>query len=204
MKLTATILAGALALVSTAAFAQTAAPAATARVRGTVEKLDGSVATIKTDKGQSVTLKLTADVAVSAVVKVNPADIKPGAYIGVGARPMPDGTLQALQVTVFPEAQRGVGEGHRDWSAMPQTTMTNGTVADTVTAVNGPNLTMKYKDGEKKLVIGPDAVVITTVPTDKADLKVGAELVTTATKNEDGSFSTNRVTVGKNGVAPPL
>ena len=200
MKITAPILAGALALMSTVVFAQ----APSARVRGTVEKLEGNVATVKTDKGQSVMLKLAPDYAVSAVVKVNPADIKPGAYIGVGARPMPDGTLQAVQVTVFPEAQRGVGEGHRDWSAMPQTTMTNGTVADTVTSVNGPNLTMKYKDGEKKLVIGPDATVITTVPADKADLTVGAELVTTATKNEDGSFSTGRITVGKNGVAPPL
>ena len=201
MKLTAKILAGAFALVAATAFAQ-APPSA--RVRGTVEKVDGNVVTVKNDKGQTFTLKLAADYSVSAVVKVSPTDIKPGAYIGVGARPMPDGTLQAIQVTVFPEAQRGVGEGHRDWSAMPQTTMTNGTVADTVTAVNGPNLTMKYKDGEKKLVIGPDATVITTVATDKADLKVGAELVTTATKNEDGTYSTARITVGKNGVAPPL
>ena len=185
---------------ATSAFAQ----APSARIRGAVEKLEGGVATVKTTEGQSVTLKLAPNLAVSAVARINAADIKPGSYIGAGARPMPDGSLSAIQVMVFPEAQRGTGEGHRDWSAMPQTTMTNATVSEAVSAVNGPVVTLKYKDGEKKLVIGPDATILTTIPAEAADLKVGAELVTTATKNEDGTFSTARVTVGKNGVAPPL
>ena len=189
-----------LSITATAALAQ----APSARIRGTVEKLEGNVAIVKNDKGQSFTLKLTPDYAVTAVVKATMSDIKPGLFIGAGARPMPDGTLAAVQVMIFPEAQRGTGEGHRDWSAMPQTTMTNATVAESVSAVSGPVLTLKYKDGEKKLIIGSDANIITTVPADKADLKVGAELVTTATKGPDGSLTTARVTVGKNGVAPPL
>ena len=189
-----------LSIAATAAFAQ----APSARIRGTVEKLDAGVATVKTTEGQSVTLKLAPNLAVSAVAKIGVADIKPGSYIGAGARPMPDGSLNAIQVMVFPEAQRGTGEGHRDWAAMPQTTMTNATVAETVGAVNGPIVTLKYKDGEKKLVIGPDAAILTTVPAEASDLKVGAELVTTATKNDDGTFTTARVTVGKNGLAPPL
>jgi len=180
------------------------AQAPTARIRGTVEKLDGGVATVKTAEGQSVTLKLAPNASISAVVKINASDIKPGSFIGAGARPMADGSLSAIQIYVFPEALRGTGEGHRDWSAMPQTTMTNATVAETVSAVSGPVLTLKYKDGEKKLVIGPDANIITTTPAEPGDLKVGTELVATATKNEDGTFSTARVTVGKNGVAPPL
>jgi hypothetical protein len=195
-----TLVATFLALAATTAFAQTPST----RVRGTVEKLEAGVATVKTTDGQSVTLKLAPNLAISAVVKLSASDIKPGSFIGAGARPMADGSLGAIQINVFPEAQRGTGEGHRDWSAMPQTTMTNATVAETVSAVNGPVLTLKYKDGEKKLVIGPDAIILTTVPAEAADLKVGAELVTTATKNEDGTFSTARVTVGKNGVAPPL
>ena len=190
----------AMTLATTTAFAQ----APSARVRGTVEKLETGVATVKTTEGQSVTLKLAPNLAISAVVKLNASEIKPGSFIGAGARPMADGSLSAIQINVFPEAQRGTGEGHRDWAAMPQTTMTNATVAETVSAVNGPVVTLKYKDGEKKLVIGPDAIILTTVPAEAADLKVGAELVTTATKNEDGTFSTARVTVGKNGVAPPL
>ena len=190
----------AITLATTAAFAQTPS----ARVRGTVEKLEAGVATVKTTDGQSVTLKLAPNLAISAVVKLAASEIKPGSFIGAGARPMADGSLSAIQINVFPEAQRGTGEGHRDWAAMPQTTMTNATVAETVSAVNGPVLTLKYKDGEKKLVIGPDAIILTTVPAEAADLKVGAELVTTATKNEDGTFSTARITVGKNGVAPPL
>ena len=190
----------AITFATTTAFAQ----APSARVRGTVEKLEAGVATVKTTDGQSVTLKLAPNLAISAVVKLNASEIKPGSFIGAGARPMADGSLSAIQINVFPEAQRGTGEGHRDWAAMPQTTMTNATVAETVSAVNGPVVTLKYKDGEKKLVIGPDAIILTTVPAEAADLKVGAELVTTATKNEDGTFSTARITVGKNGVAPPL
>ncbi len=193
-------IAATMSLTATVAFAQ----APSARIRGTVEKLEAGVATVKTTEGQSVTLKLAPNLAVSAVAKISAADIKPGSYIGAGARPSADGSLNAIQVMVFPEAQRGTGEGHRDWSAMPRTTMTNATVAETVSAVNGPTVTLKYKDGEKKLVIGPDATILTTVPAETSDLKVGAELVTTATKNDDGTFSTARVTVGKNGVAPPL
>ncbi len=195
-----TLAAAFVALAATTAFAQTPG----VRVRGTVEKLEGGVATVKTAEGQSVTLKLAPNVSISAVMKISAAEIKPGSFIGAGARPKADGSLSAIQIYVFPEALRGTGEGHRDWSAMPQTTMTNATVAETVSAVNGPELTLKYKDGEKKLVIGPDANIITTVPAEASDLKVGTELVTTATKSEDGSLTAARITVGKNGVAPPL
>ena len=87
---------------------------------------------------------------------------------------------------------------------MPQTTMTNATVAETVSNVSGSELTLKYKDGEKKLIIGPDTNIITTKQGERADVKIGTELVTTAVKNPDGNFTTSRVTVGKDGVAPPL
>ncbi len=187
-------------LVTTSAFAQQSA-----RLRGTIETLDGEAsAVLKTTEGQSVTLKLAPNLSVAVVVKASLADIKPGAFVGAGARPQADGSLKAIQVLIFPEAQRGTGEGHRDWSALPQTTMTNATVADTVTSVDGQGLMLKYKDGEKKLVIGPDANIITTKPGARSDLMVGTELVATATRNEDGSYTAARVTVGKDGVAPPL
>ena len=83
-----------LALAATAALAQ----APTARIRGTVEKLDGGVATVKTAEGQSVTLKLAPNASISAVVKINASDIKPGSFIGAGARPMADGSLSAIQI----------------------------------------------------------------------------------------------------------
>jgi len=176
----------------------------TTRVRGTIEKMEADGAVVKTTEGQSVTLKFAPNLSVAIVVKAQVSDIKPGAFIGAGARPQADGTLKAIQVYLFPEALRGTGEGHRDWAAMPQTTMTNATVAETVSNVSGPELTLKYKDGEKKLVIGPDANVITTKPGERSDLKVGTELVATATKGADGSLTAARVTVGKDGVAPPL
>lgn len=189
-----------LALIANSASGQTT----TVRVRGTVEKLDAQTVVVKTATGASITVQLAPNFTVSAVVKKTIADIKPGSYIGAGAMPQADGTLKAIQVTIFPEAQRGVGEGHRDWSALPQTTMTNGTVADTVTSVNGPTITMNYKGGEKKLVIAADSRIISTVPATAADLKVGVEMTTTASTAADGSLSTSRVTVGRDGVEPPL
>lgn len=192
-------IAAALVMAATAAQAQQ-----NVRVRGTVEKLDAEGTVVKTMDGQTIPLKFAPNLTVAVVVKAQVSDIKPGAFIGAGARPQADGTLKAIQILIFPEAQRGTGEGHRDWSAMPQTTMTNATVAETVSNVSGPELTLKYKDGEKKLLIGPDANIITTKPGERADLKIGTELVTTAVKNADGTYTTSRVTVGKDGVAPPL
>ena len=193
-------LAAACLIATTSAFAQQST-----RLRGTIEKLDGEAgAVLKTTEGQSVTLKFPANLSVAIVVKATIADIKPGAFVGAGARPQADGSLKAIQVLIFPEAQRGTGEGHRDWSAMPQTTMTNATVAETVTSVDGQGLMLKYKDGEKKLVIGPDANIITTKPGARSDLQPGTELVTTATRNEDGTYSAARVTIAKDGVALPL
>lgn len=174
------------------------------RVRGTIEKIEADSVIVKTTEGQSVTLKFAPNLSVAIVVKAQVSDIKAGAFIGAGARPQADGTLKAIQVYLFPEALRGTGEGHRDWAAMPQTTMTNATVAETVSNVSGPELTLKYKDGEKKLVIGPDANVITTKPGERSDLKIGTELVATAMKAADGTLTAARVTVGKDGVAPPL
>jgi len=174
------------------------------RIRGTVEKLDADGAVIKTMDGQSIPIKFAPNLAIAVVVKAKISDIKPGDFIGAGARPQADGSLKGIQILIFPEAQRGTGEGHRDWSAMPQTTMTNATVAETVSNVSGSELTLKYKDGEKKLIIGPDTNIITTKQGERADVKIGTELVTTAVKNPDGNFTTSRVTVGKDGVAPPL
>ena len=174
------------------------------RIRGTVEKLDADGAGIKTMDGQSIPIKFAPNLTIAVVVKAKISDIKPGDFIGAGARPQADGSLKGIQILIFPEAQRGTGEGHRDWSAMPQTTMTNATVAETVSNVSGSELTLKYKDGEKKLIIGPDTNIITTKPGERADVKIGTELVTTAVKNADGNFTTSRVTVGKDGVAPPL
>jgi hypothetical protein len=187
---------------ATAALAQT--PTVNVRVKGTVEKLDGSMLTIKSVDGSDVAVRLADNFSVVAVAKASPADIKPGAYIGAGAKPQPDGTLRAVQVTIFPEAQRGVGEGHRAWDVLPDSTMTNATVSSTVEAVDGPTLTLTYKGGEKKLVIPADARVITYAPAEKTDLHPGAEVLAFATKQADGTLTSARVTVSKNGVPLPM
>ncbi len=173
------------------------------RVSGTVESFDGHVLAIKSTKLGEVKVDLTGDVAVFGVSKATLADIKAGAYIGVGAMPQADGSQRAIQVTVFAEVQRGLGEGHRPWDARPNSTMTNGAVDQTVASVGGQVLTVKYKGGEQKIVVPPEAKILAYSVADTSELKPGAHVaVLRAAKRPDGSLEANRVNVGRGGVVP--
>jgi hypothetical protein len=172
------------------------------RVRGTIESVDGSTLVIKQGEGPDVTVKLTDNVQVFGVAPATLADVKTGAYIGVGAMSQPDGSQKAIQVMIFAESQRGLGEGFRPWDR-PGTTMTNATVDTTVAGVDGQEVTVKYKDGEKKIIIGKDAVIRAYVAGDKSELKPGAHIaIVRADKMPDGTLQTARINVGRAGVVP--
>jgi hypothetical protein len=174
----------------------------TQRVRGTIESINGSAITVKQAEGADVTVKLADNVQVFGVVPAKLADIKSGDYVGVGAQPQPDGSQKAIQVMIFAESQRGIGEGFRPWDR-PGTTMTNGTVNTTAAGVDGQTLTVKYKDGEQKIVVSPDATIRAYVVGDKGELKPGAHIaIVRADKAADGTLSTGRVNVGRDGVVP--
>ena len=173
------------------------------RVAGTVESFDGHVLTIKSAKFGEVKINLTDNAAVFGVSKATLADIKPGSYIGVGAMPQADGSQRAIQVTVFAEVQRGLGEGHRPWDARPNSTMTNGAVDKTVGSVDGEVLMVKYKGGEQKIVVPPEAKILAYSGADTSELKPGAHVaVLRAVKKPDGSLEANRVNVGRGDVVP--
>jgi hypothetical protein len=194
--------AGLLALAATLALAQ---QGQVVRVRGTIERVDGGTLAVKTREGADVTVKLADAVAVRGVAKASLADVKPGSYIGAAAMPQPDGSQKALEIHIFPEAMRGTGDGHRPFDLRPQSTMTNGNVDATVSGVDGQVLTVKYKDGEKKIVVGPDTPVVLFVPGDKSELVAGAKIVITAAIREpDGTLSAAQVNVGRDGLTPPM
>src|SRR6202162_6666693 len=144
-------------VLALAAGAASAQQPQTVRVAGTVESFDGHVLAVKSAKLGDVKINLTGDAAVFGVSKATLADVKPGAFIGVGAMPQPDGSQRAIQVTVFAEVQRGLGEGFRPWDARPNSTMTNGAVDQIVASVDGQVLMVKYKGGEQKIGVPPDA-----------------------------------------------
>ncbi|MBR0929433.1 MULTISPECIES: hypothetical protein [Bradyrhizobium] len=179
--------------------------APTVRIRGTIESVDGNTLAIKTREGSDVKVKMTDNVAVFAVVKTQLSEIKEGSYIGVTGLPEPDGTQKAIAVHIFPENQRGAAEGFRPWDARANSTMTNATVAQTVKGTDGQNITVKYKDGEKKVVVPPDTPIVTFVAGDKSEVKPGAKLIIFgAAKKDDGSLEANRVNVGRDGITPPM
>lgn len=174
------------------------------RIRGTVERLEGQSLTVKTSEGMTTTIALVPSYSVGAVVKASMADIKKGSFIGVGARPQAGGGLTAVQVFIFPEAMRGTGEGHRPWAVLPDSTMTNATVAETVSRVDGSSVTLTYPGGEQTIAITPEANIIMAAPAQAADLVTGAQVALTASRQADGSLSSNRVTIARAGAQLPL
>jgi len=182
------------------AFAQ---QAQTVRLRGTIEKVDGSTLVVKPRDGAELTLTLAGNVQVIDVVKASLADIKEGSFIGSGAMPQADGTQKAIEVHIFAESQRGTGEGHRPWDGAPSSTMTNGTAGAAVTGVDGSAITVKYKDGEKKIIVPPGVPIVRYEVGNQGELKPGANIaVPAATKKPDGTFEAARVNVGRDGLVP--
>lgn len=190
------------ALSTYGAFAQRA-PVPT-RVRGTIEAVNGDTMQVKSRSGEDVKLHIAPDVRVSGIAKTSLADIKQGSFIGATTVPGPDGGQNAVEVHVFPESMRGTGEGSRPWDLKPNSSMTNATVAESVVGNDGHTLLVKYKDGEKKVFVADNTPVVTFVPGDKSDLKAGAKVIAFMKQLPDGSFETDRVSVGRDGLAPPM
>jgi hypothetical protein len=199
------VLVASLTVVSVLASAASAQQPPMVRIRGTIESVDGPMLMIKSREGTDMKVRMTDNVAVFGVAKTAMSEIKPGSYIGVSAMPEPDGTQKALAVHIFPESQRGAAEGFRPWDLRPNSTMTNATVAETVAGTDGQNILVRYKDGEKKVVVPPQTPIVTFVTGDKSELKPGAKIIIFgAVKKDDGTLEANRVNVGRDGITPPM
>jgi hypothetical protein len=179
-------------------------PPSPTRVRGTVEGVDGDVLAVKSRSGEEVKLHMTGDMRVVGISRISLSDIKVGSFIGTTTVPGPDGSQNAVEVHVFPEEMRGTGEGSRPYDLKPNSSMTNATVAESVVGNDGHTLLVKYKGGEKKVQVSSETPVVTYVPADKSDLKAGAKIIAFTKKLPDGSFEISRVSVGRDGLTPPM
>jgi hypothetical protein len=174
------------------------------RVRGTIERVEGPVYVIKARDGAELKLTVADKPSIATLVKASLSDIKQGSFVGVTSMPQADGSLSALEVHIFPEAMRGTGEGHYPWDLRPQSTMTNANVEQVGTVVDGRTLTLKYKDGEKKIFVPADTPIVIYELGDKSDLKPGAKVFIVAAKQSDGTLEGRAWRVGRNGLAPPF
>ncbi|MCK1398811.1 hypothetical protein IVB45_31565 [Bradyrhizobium sp. 4] len=197
------LIAVAMVAVSTLSALAQRAPVPT-RVRGTIESVNGDTMQVKARSGEDVKLHIASDVNVSGITRISLADIKPGSFVGATTVPGPDGGANAVEVHVFPESMRGTGEGSRPYDLKPNSSMTNATVSESVVGNDGHTLLVKYKDGEKKVFVADNTPVVTFVPGDKSDLKAGAKVIAFMKQLPDGSFETNRVSVGRDGLTPPM
>jgi len=190
------------AIATTAALAQ--APDVV-RVRGTIQSVDGSMLDVKARDGADLKIKLADNAQVRTVVGKTIADVKQGLFVGITAMPQPDGTQKAVEIHIFPEAARGTGEGHRPWDLMPGSTMTNANVESEVAITDGKKLVLKYKDGDKTFIVPDDVKVVMFAPGAMSDLKPGAKIfIVAAKKLPDGTLEAPAITVGTNGVDPPM
>jgi hypothetical protein len=190
------------ALAVTSALAQAPAPV---RLRGTIDSVDGSTLNVTARDGAKATVKLAENATVVGVAKASLSDVKQGGFVGITAMPQPDGTQKAVEIRIFPEAMRGTGEGHRPWDLMPNSTMTNATVDTQVAVSDGQKLVLKYKDGDKTFAVPSNVVVVSFAPATMSDLKPGAIIfVGGAAKEPDGTLDAPNITVGTNGVNPPM
>ena len=185
----------ALSLAVTAAFAQQPG-----RIRGQIEKADGAMLALKTRDGALLNVKVADDARVSALVKASLADIKTDSFIGIAGVPQPDGSIQAFSIHIFLPAQRGVvPDRHGPWDARPGSTMTNAYVENVVTNKDGETLMVKYKDGEKKIIVTPETVIAAAAPGNKDELKAGTQIIIFGwDKQPDGSVLAKVMYVGRN------
>ena len=186
-------------VLATAASAQS-----TQRIRGDIVSVDGPKLTVRTRSGDLASVALAEPYKVSAVVRTTPQAIVQGGYVGAASMPQPDGTERALEVLVFPESGRGSGEGHYAWDLRPGSMMTNATVAQVESVDNGRRMTLKYKDGEKTLIVPPDVPIVTFEPGTPEMLRAGAHVMLNARVQPDGSLAASGVAVGKDGLVPPM
>jgi len=191
-------------LVSCLALAQAPTPAPTQRIRGEVVAVDGVNLQVKERSGQLLTITLAENYVVTGVVRVGIEAITPNAFVGTATMPQSDGTQSALEVLVFPESGRGSNEGHYPWDLQPGSMMTNATVAEVVAVGPARRMTLRYKEGEKVIVVPANAPIVTFEPGDRAMLKAGAHILLTATRQPDGSLTAARVAIGKDGLVPPM
>jgi hypothetical protein len=189
-------------LVPCVVLAQATAP--TQRIRGDVVSVDGLNLQVKERSGELLSIKLAENYVVTAVAKVGIEAITPNAFVGAASMPQSDGTQSALEVLVFPESGRGSNEGHYAWDLQPGSMMTNATVAEVVPVGPARRMTLRYKDGEKVVVVPPNAPIVTFEPGDRAMLKSGAHVLLTAARQPDGSLTAGRVAIGKDGLVPPM
>lgn len=173
------------------------------RVRATIDSVSATTMTVTPRNGSPTVIALPPEVHISGITIAKIDDIKPGSYIGTAAAPQPDGTQKALEVHVFPPSMVGAGEGFRPWDSAPNSTMTNGTVGDLVGS-KGRTLTVKYKGGEKTVIVPDDVPIVSIEPGTRALLTPGAHVIVFASKGADESLTAISVNVGEKGLTPPM
>ena len=190
-------------MLSLPALAQNSSATTSVRIVGTVDRLDDSSLTVNTKNGEAVAVALRPDAAIFGMEGRTVADIKPGDFIASGGVKNSDGKIHAVEVRIFPEAMRGVGEGQRPWSGKPGGLMTNATVGTVSQSPEGGVVHVTYGGGQSEFTVGPEIPVLAYVAGDRSLLTPGSAVVTVAQRGADGTLTTGRVTAEKNGVKPP-
>ena len=204
MSRPAVVLATAAGLVLAATASTVAQRPPVDHVRGTVTAADAATLTVLARDGKTVTIALPQKLRISGLAKAKLSSVAKGSYIGTAAAPGPDGMLVAQELLIFPEKMRGVGEGHRKWDLTSDSTMTNAAVESMVERVKGRVLTLSYKGGRKQVLVPPGAPIVTIVRASRTMLVPGAKVFVVARKGPGGALQAVRISIGIDGLMPPM
>jgi hypothetical protein len=196
------ILALLITLLAAPAIADDATPSA--RVRGSIEQVAGDTVTILTRDGQHQAVLIGPDTKIGALRQLTLADVKAGDFVGTAAVKGSDGRLRALEVTVLPEAMRGLGEGQHPWDTGPDGSMTNATVAEVAGNPDGRTLQLKYKGGDATVDVPAATPIVTPIPGDRSLLVVGKAVIAFGRQGADGKLTAGYLSVEKDGIKPPM
>ncbi len=174
------------------------------RVRGVIDSTDGSTLQVKLRDGAIRVVHLSDKTRIAALAKASLADVKVDSFVGITSVPDGHGGQRAVEIHIFPEAMRGAGEGQRPWDLLPNSTMTNATVATAVAGVDGQTIKVKYKGGEAEVATTPETQIVTLGKGDRDELKAGMPVVIMGAKRDDGDIDAGAVNIGRDGLKPPM
>ena len=190
--------------LTASAVAQAPPSALPTRVRGTVEKFDDHMLTVKSRDGKSEKVTLAPDYTVRTVVAKTLADIKPGDKVGITSIKRPDGVRRAIEIHIFPASMTSVRMGESPWDLGAGSLMTNAPVVQVSAAPQSQMIKVTLNGKESEITVPPETPIVAFAPGETSLVKPGAVVFVIARKQPDGSLAATSVTAEKNGVKPPM
>jgi hypothetical protein len=171
------------------------------RISGSVEKFQGGIISISPSKGVTLNVRFDAGPGINSMRKGKVSDLKTGIAVTAEAKNNPAGGLMASQVIVYEAGSETVAGTQA--STDPKEVVAR--LTEISSTSEGPQLSLTYKDGERKLTLAKDAVIWIARPASADDIKPGSLITIAGRKPAEGEIKVMKASIGPSGGEnPPL